>query len=166
MPPTPPPGSAAPRSCPAPAALPPGLNRFRRPKTEVPVKRKELRPCRMLARPLTASKRKAGLSEESVLELRESGLRFAFAATTDDGLRVGKEVTPSMRQKTRQRESFILGGCLGGIASLPCKWEEDVANIHTSYMQDFNCWKLYFSRKLYWKHHLIICCLTFILILN
>ena len=65
---------------------------MRRPKTEVPVKRKELRPCRMLASPLTASKRKAGVSEERVLGLRESGIWFAFAS--DDGLRVGKEDAP------------------------------------------------------------------------
>ena len=104
---------------------------------EVPVKRKELRPCRMLARPLAASKRKAGLREESVLGFRESSIWLPFATSaTDDGLRVGKEDTPSRREKTRQSilqsESFILGG-LGGIATLAWWWEEDVANIHTSY---------------------------------
>ena len=92
----------------------------------------------MLARPLTASKRKAGLREESVLGFRESAIWFP--SVTDDGLRAGKEDTPSRREKTRQSilqlESFILGG-LGGIATLACWWEEDVANIHTSYKQDF-----------------------------
>ena len=75
----------------------------------------------MLARPLTASKRKAGVSEESVLGLRESGIWFAFPSsspTSDEGLRVGKEDVP-IRQQARQsileKESFILGG-LSGIA--------------------------------------------------
>ena len=70
---------------------------------EVPVKRKELRPCRMLARPLVASKRKAGLREESFLGFRESSIWLPFATSvTDDSLRVGKEDTPSRREKTRQ----------------------------------------------------------------
>ena len=59
--------------------------------------------------------------------------------TAGVGLRVGMEDTPSTRQKTRQEKSFILGGGLAGIASLHrCQWEEDVANIHTSYNQDFD----------------------------
>ena len=98
----------------------------------------------MLASPLTASKRKAGSSEESVLGVRESGIWFTCPPTTAGvGLRVGMEDTPSSRQKTRQgslqEKSFILGGGLAGIASLHrCHWEEDVANIHTSYNQDFD----------------------------
>ena len=67
------------------------------------MKRKELRPCRMLARPLTASKRKAGVSDDSVLGVRESWIWFTFVSSspTDDGLGVGKEDTP-IRQQASQ----------------------------------------------------------------
>ena len=96
----------------------------------------------MLARPLTASKRKAGVSDDSVLGVRESWTWFAFVSSspTDDGLGVGKEDTPIRQQASQsslQEESFILGGS---------QWEgwvglrfalaggEEAANIHTSYM--------------------------------
>ena len=139
MPPKPP-GSAPPRSCPALSAPapPPGLNRFRRPKAEVPVKRKELRPCRMLASPLTASKRKAGLSESSVLRFRESETGFNLASTspTDVSLRVGKEEAPTRRRRIKnsfEDTSFILGGwsriagCVWNLGWNILRKEEEVA---------------------------------------